>query len=96
MSLRSTTKPPIVGALTKHHISEAFRIDVVNKSMFLRSTTKPLIVSIPGRLDQNIFLFMRVVIVPPPELIVTTNCYPQGFLLGGFLTREVDRTKHRL
>ena len=33
MLLRSTTKPPILGVLTKHHISEAFRIDFVNKSI---------------------------------------------------------------
>ena len=41
MLLRSTTTPPILGALTNNHISEAFRIDFVNKSMLLRSKTKP-------------------------------------------------------
>ena len=55
MLLRSTTKPPILGVLTKHHISEAFRIDFVNKSMLLRSKTKPPFVSIRGRFDQTSF-----------------------------------------
>ena len=49
---------PILGVLTKHYISEAFRIDVVNKSMFLRSTTTPQVVSIRGRFDQT-FYFLR-------------------------------------
>ena len=69
--------------LTKNHISEAFRTDFVNKSMLLRSTTKPPIFSIGGRFDQKSFL-MRGVIVPPSKLIVT-NIFPPrgGFLLGG-------------
>ena len=41
MLLRSTTKLPILGVLTNNHISEAFRIEFVNKSMLLRSKTKP-------------------------------------------------------
>ena len=53
MLLWSTTKPPILVVLTKNHISEAFRIDFVDKSMFLRSTTKPLIFSIGGGLTKN-------------------------------------------
>ena len=56
MLLRSTTKPPILGVLTKNHISEAFRIDVVNKSMLLRSKTKPPFVSIQGGLTKHRFL----------------------------------------
>ena len=79
MFLRSTTKPPIWGVLTKHHISEAFRIDCVDKSMLLRSTTKPPIFSIRGRFDQR-SSFMRGAIVPPSKLIVTHNCPLQGFV----------------
>ena len=75
MLLRSTTKPPILGVLTKYHISEAFRIDFVNKSM-LRSKTKPPFFSIRGRFDQPSF-FMRGVIVPPSKLIVTNNFPPK-------------------
>ena len=86
MLLRSTTKLPFLGVLTKNHISEAFRIDFVNKSMLLRSKTKPPFFSIRGRFDQKSFL-MRGVIVPPSKLIVT-NILPSkgGFLIrGGFL-----------
>ena len=80
MLLRSTTKPPILGVLIKHHISEAFRIDFVNKSLLLRSSTKRPIFSIRGRLDQK-HIFMRGVIVPPSKLIVT-NCFsPQVLFL---------------
>ena len=57
MLSRSTTEPPILEVLTKHHISEAFRIDVVNKSMLLRSKTKPPFVSIPGGFDQTSFFY---------------------------------------
>ena len=89
MLLRSTTKPPILGVLTKNHISEAFRIDVVNKSMFLRSTTKPPIVSIRGRFDQT-SSFMRGVIVPPSKLIVTNICSPKVFFLLGGVNYEGD------
>ena len=95
MFLRSTTKPPILGVLTKHHISEAFRTYFVNKSMLLRSQTKPPFFSIRGRFDQTSF-FMRGVIVPPSKLIVTNNCPPKVcFLLGGGNYEGVDRTKHR-
>ena len=93
MLLQSTTKPPILGVLTKHHISEAFRIDFANKSMLLRSTTKSLFVSIRGRFDQTSF-FMRGVIVPPSKLIVKTKS-PQRFFLfirGGLLLRGGDYT----
>ena len=55
MLLRSTTKPPILGVLTQKHISEAFRIDVVNESMLLRSNTKPHFFSIRGGLTKHIF-----------------------------------------
>ena len=78
MFLQSTTKPPILGGLTKNHVSEAFRIDV-HKLMFLRSTTKPPTVSIRGRFDQQMFV-IRGVIVPPSKLIVTNICSPQGFV----------------
>ena len=85
MPLRSTTKPPILVALTKHHISEAFRIDVVNKSALLRSTTKPPIFSIGGRFDQKSFL-MRGVIVPPSKLVVKIFSSPKGgFIISGGL-----------
>ena len=57
MFLRSTAKTPILVILTKNPISEAFRIDVVNKSMLLQSTTKPPIVSIRGRFDQTSFFY---------------------------------------
>ena len=71
MLLRSTTKPPILGVLTKHHISEAFRIDFADKSMFLRSKTKPPFFSVRGGFDQTSFFFViRGVIVPPSKLIV--------------------------
>ena len=53
MLLRSTTKLPFLGVLTKHHISEAFRIDLVDKSMLLRSKTKPPFFNIRGRFDQQ-------------------------------------------
>ena len=79
MLLRSTTKPPILVVLTKNHISEAFRIDFVNKSMLLRSKTKPLFFSIRGRFDQTSF-FMRGVIVPPSKLIVTNMFSPKVFV----------------
>ena len=77
MVLRSTTTPSILRVLTKHHISEAFRIDVVHTSTLLRSSTKPTIFSIGGRFDQKSFL-MRGVIVPPSKLIVTNNFPPKG------------------
>ena len=86
MLLRSTTKLPFLGVLTKNHISEAFRIDFVNNLMLLRSNTKPQLFSIRGRFDQKSFL-MKGVIVPPSKLIVT-NILPSkgGFLIrGGFL-----------
>ena len=72
MLLRSTTKPPILGVLTNNYISEAFRIDFVNKSMILRSKTKPQLFSIRGGFDQTSF-FIRGVIVPPSKLIVKNN-----------------------
>ena len=68
---------PFLMVLTKNHISEAFRTDFVDKSMLLRSTTKPPFFSIGGRFDQKSFL-MRGVIVPPSKLIVKS-----------FLMREV-------
>ena len=55
MLLRSTTTPPILEVLTKHNISEAFRIDVVNKSMLLQSKTRPPCFSIRGGFDQTSF-----------------------------------------
>ena len=73
----SQTKPSILRVLIKTHISEAFRVDFVNKSMFLWSTTKPPIFSIGGRFDQKTF-FMRGVIVRPSKLIVTNICPLQG------------------
>ena len=83
MLLRSTTKPQILGVLTNNHISEAFRTDVVNKSMLLRSKTKSHVFSIRWRFDQTSF-FMRGVIVPPSKLIVTSICSPKVlFLLVG-------------
>ena len=57
MLLRSTTKPPISGVLTKHDISEAFRIDFVNQSMLLRSKTKPPFFSIRGGLTKHRFFY---------------------------------------
>ena len=61
-------------------MSEAFRIVVVIKSMLLRSTTKPPIVSIRGRFDQTygFVFFKRGAIVPPSKLIVANNFPPQG------------------
>ena len=54
----------MLGVLTKtNHISEAFRIDFVNKSMFLRSKTKPPFFSIRGGLTKHRF-FIRAVIDP--------------------------------
>ena len=85
MLLRSTTKAPILGVLTNNHISEAFRIDFVNKSMFLRPTTKPHVFSIRGGLTKHHF-FIWGVIVPPSKLIVTNNCPPKVvvfFIRGG-------------
>ena len=78
MLLRSTTKPPILVVLTNHNISEAFRIDFVNKSMLLRSKAKPHFFSIRGRFVQTSF-FMRGVIVPPSKFIVTHNFTPKVF-----------------
>ena len=89
MLLRSTTKPPILGVLTKNHISEAFRIDFVNKSMLLWSKTKPPFVSIRGGLTKHMFV-IRGVIVPPSKLIVKKEIPPKGFLFlvrGGLLFR---------
>ena len=91
MLLRSTTKPPILGVLTKHHISEAFRIDFVNKSMFLRSRTKPYFFSIRGGVDQTSF-FIRGVIVPPSKLIVTILFSPNGGVLLGGVNYEGGRS----
>ena len=84
-----------LGVLTNKHISAAFRIDVVNQSLLLRSTTKPPIYSIRGRFDQKP-LFMRGAIVPPSKLIVANNPSPkrEGFYLGGLIMRGVDPTKH--
>ena len=84
MLLRSTTKPQILGVLTKNHISEAFRIDFVNKSMLLRSNTKPHFFSIRGGLTKHRF-FIRGVIVPPSKLIVNNICSPKVlfFIKGG-------------
>ena len=82
MLLRSATKLSFLGVLTKYHISEAFRIDFVNKSLLLRPKTKQPFFSIRGRFDQKSFL-MRGVIVPPSKLIVT-NILPSK---GGFLNR---------
>ena len=39
----------MLGVLINNHISEAFRTDVVNQSMLLRSTTNPPFVSIRRR-----------------------------------------------
>ena len=89
MFLLSTTRPPILRVLTKNHISEAFRIDFVNKSMFLRSTTITPIFSIRGRFDQKSF-FMRGVIVPPSKLIVSNIFSPKVSYYGGFLFRGGD------
>ena len=95
MLLRSTTKPPILGALTKHHICEAFRIDFVNQSMLLRSKTKPPFFSIRGRFDQTSFFVMREVIVPPSKLIVKKLFSPKGgFWLGG-ANYEGDRSNQK-
>ena len=71
-----------------NRIFEAFRIDFVNKSTLLRSSTKPPIFSIGGRFDQKSFL-MRGVIVPPSKLVVKIIFPPKGgFLIrGGFLLR---------
>ena len=77
MLLRSTTKLQFLVVLI-NHISEAFRIDVVNKSMLLRPKTKPHVFSIRGRFDQT--SFMRGVIVPPSKLIVTNNCPPNIYI----------------
>ena len=46
-----------MGLINKKHMSEGFRIDVVNTSVLLRSKTKPPFVSIGGRFDQTWFLF---------------------------------------
>ena len=78
MLLRSTTKPPILWVLTNTHISEAFRIDVVNKSMLLWSKTKPHLFSIRGGFDQT-SLFYKGVIVPLSKLIVTIVFSPKVF-----------------
>ena len=67
--------------------------------MFLRSTTKPQIVSIRGRFDQTfVFLFYEGVIVPLYKLIVINDCPPKGlfFLLGGLIMMGVDRTKNSI
>ena len=82
MFLQSTTNRPILEVLTKHHISEAFRTNV-DKSMFLRSTTKATIFRIRGSFDQTSFL-VRGVIVPGSKLIVTNMFSPEVvFVLGG-------------
>ena len=78
MLLRSTTKPPILGVLTNNHISEAFRIDFVHKSMLLRSTTKSPCLVFGGGLTKHRFL-IRGVIVPPSKLIVKNKCPPKVF-----------------
>ena len=80
MLLRSTTKPPILGVLTQNHISEAYRIDFVNKSMLLRSTTKPPFFSIRRGLTKHRF-FIRGVIVPPSKLIVKHIFPPKVFFV---------------
>ena len=91
MFLRSTTKsPPILRVLTKNHIYEAFRIDFVNTTMLVRSTTKAPICSIRERFDQKSF-FMSWVIVPPSKLIVTSN-----FALQGGVSDEGGRSNQTL
>ena len=79
MLLRSTTKPPISGVLTKIHISEAFPIDFVNISMLLRSNTKPPFFSIREGLTKHRFCY-KGVIVPPSKLIVNNIFPPKGFV----------------
>ena len=94
MLLRSTTKPLILGVLTKTYISEAFCINFVNTSMLLRLKTKPPIFSIRGRFDQTSF-FMRGV-NRASVLIDSNKQFPHQFsLLGGLIMRGVDRTKNR-
>ena len=95
MLLRSTTKPPIFGVLTKHHIYEAFRIDVINKSMLLRSKTKPPFFSIRGGFDQTSFFLIRGVIVPPSKLIVKTYFPPKVFYLLGGVNYERGRSNQK-
>ena len=94
MLLWSTTKPPILEVLTKNHMSAVFRIDVVNKSMLLRSKTKPYLFSIRGRFDQT-SSFMRGVIVPPSKLIVTNYFAPKGFFLLGGVNYEGGRSNQK-
>ena len=94
MLLRSTTKPAILGVLTKHHISEAFRIDFVNKSMLLRSKTKPPFLLYSGGFDQTSF-FYKGVIVPPSKLIVNNNFPPKGFFILGGVNYEGGRSNQK-
>ena len=94
MLLRSTNKTTNFRGFDQNHISEAFRTDFINKSMLLRSQTKPQFLSIRGRFDQTSF-FMRGVIVPPSKLIVTTNCPPKVFLLLGAVNYEGGRSNQK-
>ena len=78
--------PPIIASKCPcpyaNRISEAFRTYFVNKSMLLRSKTKPPFLSIRGGLTKHRF-FIRGVIVPPSKLIVTNTFPPKGFFIRG-------------
>ena len=60
--------------------------------MFLRSTTKPPIVSLWGSIEPNIVVFYEGGIVPPSKLMVTKIIVPPE---GGVIIRGVDRSKSR-
>ena len=70
MFLRSATKLPILTVFTKHHISEAFRIDLLINRRFYGQQQNHQFLVLEGGLTKQHF-FMRGVIVPPSKLIVT-------------------------
>ena len=53
MLLRSTTKPPILGVVTKNHISESFRIDFVNNLCFYGQKQNQHFLVFVGGLTKN-------------------------------------------
>ena len=94
MLLRSTTKPHILEALVKNHISEAFRIDfVTNRCSYDQNKTTNF--SIRGRFDQKSF-FMRRVIVFPFKFVVTNTFHPRLFFRKLGVDHEGGRSNQKM
>ena len=96
MLLRSTTKPQILGVLTKHHISlKLFGYMLLINRCFYGQHTKPPFFCIRGRFDQTSFFCLRGVIVPPSKLIVTNICSPKVFFLLAGVNYEGGRSNQK-